>query len=77
MTGVRSFLQGWRDPATAQGTARWVAIGVMAWDILKSGASWPNVAGLLILAGFDLASRWITGPPAEPPGPPMPPLAPV
>lgn len=74
MSRLRSFLAGWRDPATAQGTARWVALGVVAWDLLRHGATWPNVTGLLVLAGFDLASRWITGPPTEPP---LPPLAPA
>lgn len=65
MMTVRRFLNGWRDPATAQGTARWVALGVVAWDLLKTGATWPNVTGLLVLAGFDLASRWIDRPTAD------------
>lgn len=66
MERVKRFLYLWRDPATAQGTARWVALGVVAWDLLKNGATWPNIAGLLTLAGLDIAAHWLNNPPPPP-----------
>lgn len=61
MLRIRAFL----DPATHTGTARWVALGLIAYDVLRHGANWTNGALLLALAGVQLASRLL--PPAEPP----------
>lgn len=68
MSRIRRFLALWRDPATSQGTARWVALGVVAWDAIKNGLSWPNTVGLMALAGLDIAAHWLTMPP-DPPAP--------
>jgi len=47
------------DASTSAGTARWVALGVVAWDCISKGASAWNVAALLALGGLDVAARWV------------------
>ena len=56
------------DPATDLGTARWVALGVAAYDAARHGVSLYNGAMLLILAGLPLAMKVFGG--SEPPCPP-------
>lgn len=55
------------DPSTNAGTARWVALGLFAYDVLKHGANWMNGAALLALGGVELAARFIQG--QDPQGP--------
>lgn len=73
---VRAALKALHNPATAAGTARWVVLGMAAYDIAARGASPWNMAALLILGGLAEALRfWPQGPGG--PGPSAPaPLAP-
>jgi|GEM_PF-6875236 len=55
------------DPTTNAGTARWVGLGVLAFDLASRGASGWNVAGLLILGGLEGVARILAG--QDPGGP--------
>jgi hypothetical protein len=72
---LREVLERLKDPASTAGTARWVALGVLAYDCAARGASLYNLAGLLVLAGLPHAPGaldWLRGllPPAPPTLPP-------
>ena len=61
-------LKGLNDPATNLGTARWVALGVAAYDAARHGVSLYNGAVLLVLAGMPYAVKLFGGaPPMDPP----------
>jgi len=48
------------NPSTSAGTARWVALGVAAWDCISRGVNAYNAAALLALGGLDVAARWFS-----------------
>ncbi|MDP1832638.1 MAG: hypothetical protein Q8K67_11310 [Geothrix sp.] len=68
---MQSVLKAFLDPTTSMGTARWVAIGMTAYDIARHHLNLTNGAVLLLLAGVDIAARWFNqgpriGPTAAP-----------
>jgi hypothetical protein len=69
---MRTILKTLMDPATNVGTARWVALGVTAYDAMRHGVSLANGAVLLVLAGVDIAARYFDQrqPPTMPPAVP-------
>jgi hypothetical protein len=64
---MQSVLKAILDPATNMGTARWVALGMAAYDITKNHLNLVNGSVLLLLAGVDIAARWFNqAPPSGP-----------
>lgn len=59
MEVFKTLAAAYLNPSTSAGTARWVALGVAAWDCVSKGASAWNVAALLALGGLDVAARWV------------------
>lgn len=65
---LEKFTAAYLDPKSHAGTARWVALGVLVFDLISRGASLPNVAGLLVLGGLEGAARIINRGPDFPMG---------
>ncbi|HJV39991.1 MAG TPA: hypothetical protein VJ549_00550 [Geothrix sp.] len=66
---LRTFAAAFLDPASALGTARWVALGLTAYDIIRNHMNGWNGGAMLLLAGIEIAGRWFnqTTPPTPPP----------
>lgn len=62
-------LQTILNPSTNAGTARWVALGVAAYDVAARGANVWNIGALLALGGLVEALRYFPG---QGPGGPTP-----
>ena len=62
----REFLAAFLNPATNIGTARWVALGVAAYDAASRGMTPANGMVLLVLAVGEIAGRFFTQPPVGP-----------
>ena len=55
------------DPASHAGTARWVALGLAVWDVVKRGFDWTNGAILLALCGLEAGARILVAAKSPPP----------
>jgi hypothetical protein len=60
------------DPTTNAGTARWVALGLFGYDLVRHGVNWANAAALLALGGVELAARFLQSQGPQAPGPECP-----
>lgn len=58
------------DPSTNTGTARWAALVVCVYDVMRNGTNLANGGVLLALAGLDIAARYFNQPPNVPPAVP-------
>ncbi|WP_257303388.1 hypothetical protein [Geothrix campi] len=58
------------DPASSLGTARWVALGLTAYDVIRNNMNGWNGGAMLLLAGIEIAGRWFNRTPMPPTMPP-------
>lgn len=64
---IKSIVSAILDPSSSMGTARWVAIGITAYDVARNHMNMVNGAAMLLLAGIEIAGRWFNRPSSPPP----------